>query len=417
MSEEQKENKPENIVNKTLEESLEQERIIRESVDDLTNNFKYKETFDLYNSDSVKEFIKDYANERSSWLRYGEMYEKIELDRVSKPHEDAENYLGFIIQKKMFNQQCLWRAGEIELEGVESIYDFWAWERDYKRCPFIEPITREEWDVFKKALDSGNFNDAGPLIKEDDFWSRAMFRFQGYDEFKKYYVEHGGENPFPDWYKYYDMYFGTAKLFLLDDLKGPQELNYMHIGHDYQHPEQKSLEEHPEIIVPKKKIVKPQVAAKPAPVVDKRPMIDSDDENILSLMEEFGEEKEVLEFGKYCADALEESMDREMDMNDVTDFLLHVDEVLPIKDCWDWREGLVNLMEEYKDKKKMAAIDPAFDDYRMRIENNIPLETGKQYLTYAKMLRELADAFKRKVLDGRKVLGEPEDFSFNKIKK
>ncbi len=341
MNESDKSNPMEDSNEKELKRKLAECKLIEETIEDLTTNEKYNEFFDLYAPFWRESFIKSYAHYKATLLRVGPLYLDQEEKRAVEFREDALPMLFMILQKKLFNLQCLWRAGKIELEGIESIYDFEAWEKDILRCPFIEPITREEWKLFKKAVASGNAFDAGPLVNEDDFFSQMMFKWQGYDDFKKYYNQKG-ESPFPDWYKYYDLHIGTSHLFLLEDLKGPRELELMLIGHDFEHPEQRVLDEHPEIEVP------PEVKRKydtppPTPVAapPRLPMMPYEDEDIYEFMEDFeGDNPELLEMARYVIDGYRESRgnNMEIDVENAIQFLLHIKENVPMEACGDWQE-------------------------------------------------------------------------------
>jgi hypothetical protein len=396
-----------------LQKELDKQKLVKDTFDDLTNNPKYKEFFDLYHPGSIESFIKAYSTYKGMWMTSGPMFMKLEEERAVQFRKEAEGYLWIINQKKMFNQQCLWRAGKIKLEGVESIYDFWRWEKDTKRCPFLEPITREEFELVKKADASSNLNDAGPLFDENNLFAGMMFHWQGYDEFKKYYNENGGANPFPDWYNYYDMHFGTGDLFHLEDVKFEKEDRYCLIGHDFQFPDQKVLEKHPDIMVPKKAVVQKPIPVEVSKVpVDNRPYLQTDDHQILRFMNQFEEDKQIKEYGNLCVDALEDKMGADIDTNDLVEFLLKVNEPLPIKASWNWLEGLQELKNEYRGKKQLEVLDDVYSEYLLRISNDIPLDFDEQYEHMANSAKGLGDAFKEKVLLGRKILGEPQDFNF-----
>src|ERR1035437_4003016 len=100
-----------------LKKEEENQRIINESYEDLQNNPKYKEFFEQYNSDSVKEFMKHYALEKGSWTKHGKLFLQMELKFTNQFRTHAYEGLWEIQQKKLFNLQCLWRAEQIELIG------------------------------------------------------------------------------------------------------------------------------------------------------------------------------------------------------------------------------------------------------------------------------------------------------------
>ena len=50
------------------------------------------------------------------------------------------------------------------LEGVQATIDFLSWEEDIKVCPFLEPITVEEVDLYICYLESTNTSPSDDVI-------------------------------------------------------------------------------------------------------------------------------------------------------------------------------------------------------------------------------------------------------------
>ena len=71
-----------------------------------------------YKPDSVKSFLDSYYNARCQWLDHGpyylEKYDEQDIRWISL----ASRYLPVILQKKLFDVQCLWRAEQLQINEV-----------------------------------------------------------------------------------------------------------------------------------------------------------------------------------------------------------------------------------------------------------------------------------------------------------
>ena len=91
-----------------------------------------KEYFSNYSDYSVESFVKTYASRKSHLVQcyefYSGAYHEKEISEL-KFQKSAEEMLGLILQKKLFNMQLLWRAGQLEIEEIVISYDFQFWEK------------------------------------------------------------------------------------------------------------------------------------------------------------------------------------------------------------------------------------------------------------------------------------------------
>jgi hypothetical protein len=109
--------------------------------EDLRVNPRYQDYLKDFSQKSVAEFIKDLAREKYRLHKdKNSIYSSAEY-RQSQFLTAAEDFLGVILQKKLFNVQCLWRANMIEIPKLTSVYDFKYFGSHIWDCPFIEPIT------------------------------------------------------------------------------------------------------------------------------------------------------------------------------------------------------------------------------------------------------------------------------------
>ena len=197
----------------------------------------YLEYYKAFNPDSIEEFIEKYAYDkhylygRESW--YMDRYESYQTRFLSL----ADDYIDMILQKKLFNLQCQWRACLVELPLIDIIsdFDYWSSHSVIRSCPFIPPITEAEIDLCVRFL------------KEKIDWSLDRYGYdylyQTYDRFKNqlFYDEHEGEPEaealsgwdcveMPGLYHFFDTFQGTTGLINLPNIRGEKEKEYINKG-------------------------------------------------------------------------------------------------------------------------------------------------------------------------------------------
>ena len=112
----------------------------------------YLAHYEQFNPKSVEEFITKYAT-----MKF-DMFESKEINRQNYENHQtqflslADAFIDMILQKKLFNLQCQWRARLIELPLVDTYRDFTFWEKHIRHCPFIPPITQDEIDLCARFL-------------------------------------------------------------------------------------------------------------------------------------------------------------------------------------------------------------------------------------------------------------------------
>lgn len=187
----------------------------RESIiNELKNNPKAQAYLSRFDRQSAEQFLQSYASTKEILLRWGEDLRNMQHDNNTYFRECAEEYYWQIVQKKLFNLQCLWRAEKIDLPVTVS-YEFMFWEENIKSCPFIEDVTETEIDAMLSYLENAPF-DHDEMNPEG---------WQSYFDFKD---EDGGASEFyPEWYEAYDLVMGTQNLISLPDIKGQKEEKYL----------------------------------------------------------------------------------------------------------------------------------------------------------------------------------------------
>ncbi|MBI3218412.1 MAG: hypothetical protein HYZ44_02775 [Bacteroidetes bacterium] len=182
-------------------------------LEELKANPKAIAFLSVYDEKSADSFLESYANTKRLLLEHGETWRK--WDDEDYYREWAEDLYWIIAQKKLFNLQCQWRAGQISLPIINS-WEFLYWEENIKSCPLIEDATPEEIDVLIKYLESATYHDIDNLPHE----------WQNHYEFRDEETGIGAGDYYPDWYHFYDTHFGTQGLILLPDTMGEIEDKY-----------------------------------------------------------------------------------------------------------------------------------------------------------------------------------------------
>lgn len=199
---------------------------------DLRTNPRYQAFYKDYNPESIERFIESYASSKHHVYVMKSYYYKDAEHQQAQFLSSAERFLTIILQKKLFNLQCLWRSKQIDLPGIEYTKDFCYFEKHIWDCPYIEPITEEEIELATRFL-----------LEEDDDTDEYFEEWQNYEGFKIWDNEDDEDDkndimksfnhdyytdamPIPAFYIYYDNYFKTGHLLNLPDLRWESEKYY-----------------------------------------------------------------------------------------------------------------------------------------------------------------------------------------------
>jgi hypothetical protein len=352
-------------------------QMINEFKKDLRTNEKYKNFFGKYNPLSVESFIENYAIKKSRYITYGKMlsgfYENAQLRRQF----EAEERLWEIQRKKLFDLECQWRAEAASIEGIELTTDFEYWERNTENCPFLTPISEEEFEMYNEYL-----------LSEDFFDFKMESKFLSYKEIKENYKEFG---ILPPWFEYYDLRKGTGSFLILPDTRGEKEEYYLNIWQNFNSSKPNSKKE--------KSHVNEQ---------DTRPLLKIFD---LSVIEEFirkYEDNKILEYFKLYESELHNSND---DIDQAVRILREAEETIPIESNYDWKSAIIQTARKFEQKKLSEALTVAYNKHKYRLKVGIsqePLENE----TNLKWIKEWSDEIKKKIIKARIINNEPADLNF-----
>lgn len=374
-------------IQEKFEEEIRVELIRQQTEDELKSNPLYQEFFAQFNPASVETFIKNYARRKAYYLTRGQEYIKQEEQTGFRYKMIAEEALWAIQQKKLFNLQCQWRAEQIRLKGVEHSTQFLQLSANIQHCPYITPVSRAEMELYVKFLRSGQ---AGLILSYDNW--------QDYEAFKAEYqtghipsIDDDIDEHMPAWYRFYDEYMSTSSLLDLPDVRGDKEQRYRSIAR------QRQLEN--------------LKRNNPKKTVDSRPYLSIYDMEVVQSFVRRFEDKRTL---KYCkaVEAFQQQMDDQLELDEALEILRSAGKSIRIQAAEDWKSAIIEAAHNYELEQVANILPAVHQEYAFRVENGINFPQSlidKKREEYAFQLCENA---KNQILEGRRILGEPENLRF-----
>jgi len=344
------------------------EEIVKDTIRELYSNARYWEFFKTFNEESVHDFITEYASKKAWYLINGERIVAKKEREQFRFRDLAENCFWEIQQKKLFNMQAEWRAGLIEIEGIEVTRDFYCWEKAISRCPFLEPVTASELNVYMDYLESGLFAEKN--------W---FYNWQDYESFNN---QNSGPDATPAWYRYYDSKFGTDYLLMLPDKKGGEEKKYLKAFRE-NNPDYNVTDETEE-----------EIFSGPGP------NLYLNFETLDFFIRTF-ENKNLLGYFS-AAETKPEDANVEAELQDAFRILKRANETVRLPEHEDWKQAVINGAANYKIKRIMANLPYVFDEYLFRIKAGIAFSDNENELVFQEY-NSFAIVFRQQVLEGKKL--------------
>jgi hypothetical protein len=345
-------------------------------INDLRNNEKYKSYFSKFNPLCIESFITGFAHTKLMYTRYADMFrnQKERADLGMFP--EAFKRLAEIQQKKLFDMQCLWRAGKVELEGITNTFHFDYWEQYIFACPFIEPITEADIDLYMKYL-SSSYEDPSNWLSD----------YQDYEGFKEA-IESDDGGVYPDWYEFYDTYRGTGMNIKLPDIKGERQEFYRGLCFDDKKEEEIKAGTY-----------------KPYNPSNQLPYLSSLDDNQIEEFIHLFESSKEFGLWKNYSDSKNNNSD---EFDDAVFFLADARELIPIESHLDYREAIIKSAQLYKNRLLARALPLAFEEYQMK------LDVGISFYDNLPPIDEDDNGTRvnEQIIKGRILNGEPPDFNF-----
>jgi len=339
-----------------------------------------------YNKHSVEMFIKTYPKQKAGWIAKANEHNELSERRGLQFREAATKALEQILKKKAMIKMCEWNAGLIELEGIETSHDLHYWEVNILNCPFLEPITREEVDLYKEYLQSEDFDEWDTILLPWSFYSTIHSQNFSADDRDE-----------PGFSMFYDNRKGTTAYWTFPNLKLPIERHYYDLFHaDFKkHAEQEIAEGKREV-----------------PVQDKRPPINYFDHDTLENFITQFESTELLRQYRAVANYYRSDEDGEEDQSLSEDAesafheLLYAGETVDICESDDFRHALIEARDNYYLHKTLDAIEAVYDDYLFRLQSGLHFEVNEEKVATAK---DYVNTCKQQIITGRLLAGEPGD--------
>lgn len=343
-----------------------------------------KRWFEKFNKFSWDYFMDHYAGTKHRAFRFPELY----LDEFKPMNKEfnelARQSLEYIQQVKLFHLQCQWRAGKIELPFVQICYDFELFGDHIMECPFLPPISLEEVELYCRFLETSD---------SDEFETYNYKEWQNYKAMKK---EVGSDETgaTPAWYEYYDTFNGTGFMVTLPDMVGEKEKQYTSISY-------KEAQRHRPPYVPNPEFQKPS------------PNYESD---LIDFARRFEEPK--------MSEIIISHIKTENHHNDFEfidrnyEYLKKITEPIVFEPSHDWKESLLMTVIRYKKRKIIEALPRVWRQYHKDVGNDHEAYLHRRIANADKDLIKILDsdgvraAHAKWILEGRKLLGEPENFDY-----
>lgn len=363
---------------KEIRKKIDSGKTENEIENDLRTNPKYRVFFDRYREKDVDGFIKHYKFKKNLWLQYGDMYKKREERSILIYTEMAEERIWEIQQKKLFNMQCLWRAGDLKIEGVQICYEFEYWSYYIKECPFLSPISREEFDIYREFVLTDEYE------LEDWFSELTWQDFRG---MKDEYTGKTDEVYIPDWYEFYDMRMATGYLLTLPDIKGEKEKFYRNI-----------YRENDKKMNPDK--------YKSNTVINRDEWLSPYDIDKMKEFVEMFEEPKVIEYFRLME--LEEDNKEDEEVVNAIEILQRVKNI-DIINRGNWRDSILYTVDMYQKQCLYDALEKVYANYISRMNMGIGYAEEDEDRIYT---QKTIEEIKEQIIIGRELNGEPRDFNY-----
>ncbi len=367
------------------ERKIKYDNLYAKFLSELNTDPKYKVFFDKYTPNGAGAFKDRFAHRKTLYTLHGDYDLQSEDDMASRYYDIASEKIWEIQQRKLFDMQCNWRAEQIKIPEIVIGHSFVTWGEHIKSCPFLSPITPEEFEMYMSFIQMSPYEDIFDPVED---WQD----YEGYKDWNSNWDRYDCDAPeIPGWYQFYESRTGMGALYLLPDIRGDKEDFYISLRRTKR--EQEFEEKNHE---------------KPEYKTNELPLLFFNEENILKFMEKF-ENPELIyyeeTYKKY------EDIEQDEELKEAILILQTADETVDVEDNVHWRRGIIQAANEYTKKRLIEELPKAYADYLLRIKNGIPFNEGEETLR-DKWHFDIDKMIKNNILDGRKINGEPEDFNF-----
>lgn len=347
---------------------------------ELEDNPEVVAYFDNFRGNAMQDYLDYYISQKYLYYTYGDMYKNMSERKRNQWIDEAHEQLEAILQKQLFDKQCLWRAEQITLEGVEIAFDFELWKEDIFNCPFLDPISSSDIALYQSFLNSEG------LSRHD---LDGYYEWQNYDEFKKSYTssEDNDYETLPEWYEFHNSKTGSSTLLLMVDARGTKEEFYMNLYHKSEEKKQDPLKTQ-------------------QPVVEEtRPFIKTYCNEQIALFIDKFESKTYKNKYKYYEEMTHPH--RNSNTAELLDEIIEAGEPIPVSSHRDILEAIEIAYNRYFLKKIAAHLPMAYESYLFNKQMHINSAKEIEPFYY-----EIRNKYKERILNGRELNGEPRNLDF-----
>jgi hypothetical protein len=382
------------------------EKIFKQTLERFAQDKEVQEYLQEFQPSSVQSVLESYAWQKAKWLvdKPGSEW-CLEYTALKTPLE-AQDCLGNIQQKKLFDKQCLWRAEMFTHPAIETTADFNYWERNILNCPFIDPITEDDIELYIEFLKEylgenltflGSWQDYNTYNSAHATVSKMMQQppeekeeedNEAYDEEDK-----DENNLMPPWYTFVNQRRGDGHYLLQPDKRQEKEWFYS----------RKANAEQTELAKERFKLNPPDT--RPYLQLFKR-------EDIEMFINDYEENADEILSAYDIHQKLYNSPEEEKMywVNEAWEELKDCTEPFEIAaGVTDWKEALIKTARQWTNTKLVRMLPFYYDEYLFRRGSGIANTCDEeQVATY----RRMADDYKKTILRGRELSGEPADLNF-----
>lgn len=346
--------------------------------EELENNPAVHNYFKGFYGNAMEDFLKSYIQNKYLYYTYGDFYgQKNETKGEYWIHQAHEN-LKPILQKKLFDMQCLWRAEQLNIQGIETAFDFKIWEYEIMNCQFLDPITTDEIALYQSFL-----------LQIDDFDSNYDFYdWQNYDEIKAAQESDGDDiDDMPDWYEFHNTRTGKSSLLLLPDTRGTKENFYLDLVREKSRIESEKN--------------------KPEAESDTRPFISPfDKETVSTFIKKFEDAETQKNYKNYIKGSAHLRFENST-FRSIVSAIFDAGENIPIASHHNAMEAIEKAYSNYCAKKTAEYMPIAHEQYLFNLKMGFmhKNEMENYFIKFATNVKDM-------ILEGRELNGEAKDLDF-----
>jgi hypothetical protein len=155
-------------------------------------------------------------------MRYGDSAARQAEYRDEKSVFGAQECLLEIQRKKLLDTMCQWNANLFKHETIQCSWDFYYWDTMLLSCPFLTPITQQEYNLYLRFAATDNF-DYGRRVD--------LMECNGC-------IDRQEDDPtqLPDWFEFENLHTGNSQYLVLPNLRMPKENMYRQLAFKEKHP-------------------------------------------------------------------------------------------------------------------------------------------------------------------------------------